>query len=75
MWINRLKKAGYTTPDSTVGQKAIPVIQEIVKFPMTDSEITENTTAVQNANNPTTVPHAAIEIELNGMIICIHNKA
>ena len=31
MWINRLKKTGYTIPDSTVGQKASPVIREVVK--------------------------------------------
>lgn len=62
-------------PDSVAGQKASPVIPEVVKLPVVDSEITENTIAVQNANNPTTVPHVAIEIEFNGMIIRIHNKA
>lgn len=75
MWISRLKKAGYTISDSTAGQKASPVVRKVVKLPVIDSEITENTIAVQNANNPTTVLQAAIEIELDGMIIRIHNKA
>ena len=29
MWISRLRKAGYTIPDSTTRQKAIPIIQKV----------------------------------------------
>ena len=75
MWISRLRKAGYTIPDSTARQKAIPVIQEVVKLPVVDSGTEENMIVMQNANDPTTVPRAAVEIELDGMTIRIHNKA
>ena len=75
MWISRLKKAGYTIPDSMAREKATPIIQEVVKLPVVDSEITENTIVAQNANLPTTVSRTAVEIELNGVIIRIHNKA
>ena len=75
MWISRLRKAGYTIPDSTARQKAIPVIQEVVKLPVVDSETEENMIVMQNANDPTTAPRAAVEIELGGMTIRIHNKA
>ena len=46
-----------------------------VKLPVIDSEITENTIAVQNTDNPTTVLQAVVEIELDGMNIRIYNKA
>ena len=75
MWISRLKKAGYTIPDSTAREKATPVIQEVVKLPVVDSETTENSIVAQNVNLPTTVSRTAVEIELNGVIIRIHNKA
>ena len=75
MWISRLKKAGYTIPDSMATEKATPVIQEVVKLPVVDSETTENSIVAQNANLPTTVSRTAVEIELNGVIIRIHNKA
>ena len=75
MWISRLRKAGYTIPDSTARQKAIPVIQEVVKLPVVDSETEEDMIVMQNANDPTTAPRAAVEIELDGMTIRIHNKA
>ena len=75
MWISRLRKAGYTIPDSAVKQKATPVIQEVVKLSVVDSETADNMIVMQNANNPTTSPQAAVEIELDGMIIRIHNKA
>ena len=75
MWISRLRKAGYTIPDSTARQKAIPVIQEVVKLPVVDSGTEENMIVMQNVNDPTTAPRAAVEIELDGMTIRIHNKA
>ena len=75
MWISRLRKAGYTIPDSAAGQKAIPVIQEVVKLPVADCEMEDNRIVVQNANNPTTDPQAAIEIEQDGMTIRIYNQA
>ena len=75
MWISRLRKAGYAIPDSAARQKAIPVIQEVVKLPVVDSETEENMIVMQNANEPTTAPRAAVEIELGGMTIRIHNKA
>ena len=75
MWISRLRKAGYAIPDSAARQKAIPVIQEVVKLPVVDSETEENMIVMQNANDPTTAPQTAVEIELAGMIIRIHNNA
>ena len=75
MWISRLRKAGYTIPDSTARQKAIPVIQEVVKLPVVDSETEEDMIVMQNANDPTTAPRAAVEIELDGMTIRILNNA
>ena len=75
MWISRLRKAGYTIPDSTARQKATPVIQEAVKFPVVDSETADNMIVIQNANDPTTSPWAAVEIEFDSMTIRIHNKA
>ena len=75
MWISRLRKAGYTIPDSAAGQKVIPVVQEVVRLPVIDSETADNRIVTQNANDPTTAPQTAVEIELAGMIIRIHNKA
>ena len=75
MWISRLKKAGFTIPDSTARQKATPVIQEVVKLPVVDSETADNMPVMQNANDPTTASRAAVEIELDGMSIRIHNNA
>ena len=75
MWISRLKKAGFTIPDSTAKQKATPVIQEIVKLPVVDCETADSQIVMQNANDPTTDPQAAVEIEIDGMTIRIHNKA
>ena len=75
MWISRLRKAGYTIPDSAARQKAIPVIQEVVKLPVADCEMEDNRIVVQNANDPATDPQAAIEIEQDGMTIRIYNQA
>ena len=75
MWISRLRKAGYTIPDSAARQKATPVIQEIVKLPVVDCETADSQIVMQNANDPTTDPQAAVEIEIDGMTIRIHNKA
>ncbi len=41
MWISRLRKAGYTIPDPAKRQKAVPIIQDVVKLPVADSEINE----------------------------------
>lgn len=75
MWISRLRKAGYTIPNPAAGQKALPVIQEVVKLPVVNGETDDNRIVAQNANLPTTDPRAAIEIELDGMTIRIHSKA
>ena len=75
MWISRLRKAGYTIPDPAAKRKATPVIQEVVKLPVVDSETADNMLVMQNANDPTTASSAAVEIELDGMSIRIHNNA
>ena len=75
MWVSRLKKAGYMIPDSTAKPKDVPVIQEVVRLPVVDNEITGNIIVAQNGNHFTTVSQAAVEIERNGLVIRIYNKA
>ena len=38
-WVSKLRKAGYTIPDSESRTSAIPVKQEVVKLEMVESQV------------------------------------
>jgi len=75
MWISRLRKAGYTIPDPAKRQKAVPIIQDVVKLPVADSEMDDDMFVKQNANNPAMASRTAVEIEFGSITIRILNGA
>ncbi len=75
MWISRLRKAGYTIPDPAKRQKAVPIIQDVVKLPVADSEMDDDMFVKQNANNPAMTSRTAVEIEFGSVTIRILNGA
>ena len=63
-WISRLKKAGYTIPDSESKVYATPVKQEVVKLDLIEREVTPPAIAEQNTSIPTSVSDTCIATEL-----------
>lgn len=40
-WVSKLKKSGYTIPDSESRNKAIPILQEVVKVDLVEQGVTK----------------------------------
>lgn len=51
-WVSRLRKAGYTIPDSESKVSVLPASQEVVKLDLTERETSAHTMMEQNANLP-----------------------
>lgn len=64
-WVSKLRKAGYTIPDSESRISALPVKQEVVKLDMADSPVSSPVMMEQNVSHVTepTPPCVAAEIE------------
>ena len=76
-WISRLRKAGYTIPDSGNDVCSTPVRQEVVKLDLIERETVSPAIAEQNTSVPTTtsdIPIAA-EIECGNIKIRFFNGA
>ena len=63
-WVSKLRKAGYTIPDSESKISAIPVKQEVVKLDMTESHVSTPAMVEQNVSHPSkpALPCIAAEI-------------
>ena len=76
-WISRLRKAGYTIPDSESQIRAVPVRQEVVRLDLIERETVSPAIAEQNTSIPTTVSNTPIaaEIECGNIKIRFFNGA
>lgn len=73
-WVSKLRKAGYTIPDSESKSCALPVTQEVVRLDLTAHEAPA---PAMNTNLPALsgVPCAAAEIECGNIRVRIFNGA
>ena len=73
-WVSKLRKAGYTIPDSESKSCALPVTQEVVKLDLTEHEIPAPAMAGQNTNlpSPAAVSAIAAEMECGNQSNCCH---
>ena len=76
-WVSKLKKSGYTFPESESKNCGIPVRQEVVKLELTDHGISAPAVAGQNASRlkmpvPETV---AAEIQCGNITLRLFNGA
>ena len=76
-WISRLRKAGYTIPDSESQVCAAPVRQEVVKLDLIERETVPPVIAEQNTSIPTLTSNTAVaaEIECGNIKIRFFNGA
>lgn len=76
-WVSKLRKAGYTIPDSESRVSALPVNQEVVKLDMTDSPVSPPVMMEQNVSHVTepTPQYAAAEIECGNIKVRLFNGA
>ena len=76
-WVSKLRKAGYTIPDSESKSCALPVTQEVVKLDLTEHEIPAPAMAGQNTNlpSPAAVSAIAAEMECGNIRVRIFNGA
>lgn len=63
-WVSKLQKAGYMIPDSTGKVSGVPVMQEVVKLELAESEISTPVMMEQSTSLPALsgVPSIAAEI-------------
>ena len=76
-WVSKLRKAGYTIPDSESRTSAIPVKQEVVKLEMVESQVSTPAIVEQNASHltPSTLPGIAAEIEYGNFKVRFYQGA
>ncbi len=76
-WVSKLRKAGYTIPDSESRVSALPVKQEVVKLDMTDSPVSPPVMMEQNVSHVTepTPQYVAAEIECGNIKVRLFNGA
>ena len=76
-WISRLRKAGYTIPDSESQVCVTPVRQEVVKLDLIERETVPPAVAEQNTSIPTPTYNSSIaaEIECGNIKIRFFNGA
>ena len=76
-WVSKLRKAGYTIPDPASKISGVPVMQEVVKLELAESEISTPAMMEQNTSLPTLsgVPCIAAEIECGNIRVRIFNGA
>lgn len=76
-WVRKLRKAGYTIPDSAGKVLGVPVVQEVVKLDLAESEtsapaVTEQSTSLPDLSGD---PCIAAEIECGNIRIRLFNGA
>lgn len=74
-WVSKLRKAGYTIPESENKSSGLPVSQEVVKLNLIkndDPAIVEQTAGSQVLSG---VPCTAVEIECGNMKVRLFNGA
>lgn len=76
-WVSKLRKAGYAIPDSAGKVSGVPVIQEVVKLDLAESEISTPAMMEQNTSLPALsgVPCIAAEIECGNIRVRIFHGA
>ena len=76
-WVSKLRKAGYTIPDSESKNYGVPMKQEVVKLNLVEQEVSTPVMVEQNASHPTTAhtSHVAAEIECGNIRIRLFNGA
>jgi len=76
-WVSKLKKSGYTFPDSESRNKATPVIQEVVKINLVEEEMSSPAIVEQNVSilAPDNKPTLAAEILLGDITLRLYNGA
>ncbi len=76
-WVSKLRKAGYTIPDSESKSSALPASQEVVKLDPAEHEASAPAMAGQKADFPSlsAAPSIAAEMECGNIRVCIFNGA
>ena len=76
-WVSKLRKAGYTIPDSAGKVVGVPVMQEVVKLDLVESETSAPAMMEQSTSLPVLsgVPCIAAEIECGNIRMRIFNGA
>lgn len=76
-WVSKLRKAGYTIPDSAGKVLGVPVVQEVVKLDLVESETSAPAMMEQSTSLPALsgVPCIAAEIECGNIRMRIFNGA
>ena len=76
-WVSKLRKAGYTIPDSAGKVVGVPVMQEVVKLDLVESETSAPAMMEQSTSLPALsgVPCIAAEIECGNIRMRIFNGA
>ena len=76
-WVSKLRKAGYTIPDSESKVSGVPVRQEVVKLDLVEREISTPAMMGQNVSHlaSTDIPCIAAEIECENIRIRLFNGA
>lgn len=76
-WVSKLRKAGYTIPDSESKTSGVPVRQEVVKLDLVEREISTPAMAEQNVSHLalTDIPCIAAEIEYGNIKVRLFNGA
>ena len=76
-WVSKLRKAGYTIPDSAGKVLGVPVMQEVVKLDLAESGTSAPAMMEQSTSLPALsgVPCIAAEIECGNIRMRIFNGA
>lgn len=76
-WVSKLRKAGYTIPDSESKTSGVPVRQEVVKLDLVEHEISTPAVVEQNVSHLTSpnIPCIAAEIECGNIKVRFFNGA
>lgn len=76
-WVSKLKKAGYTFPDSESKNNAAPILQEAVKVDLAGHDAAKSEIMEQNTNGlaPEGKPSVAAEIMVENITLRLFNGA
>ena len=76
-WVSKLRKAGYTIPDSENQVCGTPVRQEVVRLDLVTHEMSTPDMLEQNTSHPASasIPCIAVEIECGNIKIRLFNGA
>ena len=76
-WVSKLKKSGYTIPESESRLAAAPAVQEVVKVDLVDYSRTSSPVMEQNAAIPasTDTDTVAAELLIGNVSLCLYNGA